>query len=56
MNKKTTNRLVAILNIVILVSIFILYISIGYLTSSIMSGENGGKFVYNSFIIVNKEK
>lgn len=51
MNKKKTNILVSILNIIAIVSIYVLYFSTNYLTSSIMSGETGGKSMYNSFII-----
>ncbi len=51
MNKKRTNCLVAILNIVAMVAIYVLYFSTDYLMSSIMTGEMGGKSVYNSFII-----
>ncbi len=51
MNKKRTNRLVAILNVVAIASIYIMYFSSSYLLTSIMSGDNGGKSVYDSFII-----
>lgn len=51
MNRKRTNRLVAILNIIAVASIYILAFSTSYLLSSMMSGENSGKSVYDSFII-----
>lgn len=51
MNKKETNRLVAILNIVVILSIFIVYLFTDYLIEFMMSGENGGKSIFNSFII-----
>lgn len=51
MNKKTTNRLVVILNIIAIISIYVLYFSTDYLMSSIMSSKTGGKSIYNSFII-----
>lgn len=51
MNSKKKNRLVMILNIIAIVSIYILAFSTEYLLSSIMSGDNGGKSVFNSFII-----
>lgn len=51
MNRKRTNYLVAILNIIALVSTYVLYFSNEYLTSSIVSGVNGGKTVYNNVII-----
>ena len=51
MNKKRTNRLVAISNIIVVASIYILAFSTEYLLSSIMTGDNGGKSIFNSFII-----
>lgn len=51
MNSKRTNRLVAILNVITVASIYILAFSTNYLLSSMMSGDNGGKSVYNSFLI-----
>lgn len=51
MNIKRTNRFVAILNVISVASIYILYFSTNYLLSSIMLGDNGGKSVYNSFIL-----
>lgn len=51
MNSKRTNRLVTILNIIAVTSIYILAFSTEYLLSSIMTGDNGGKSVFNSFII-----
>ena len=51
MNRKRTNRLVAILNVVAIASIFILYFSTNYLLSSMMPGDNGGTSLYGSFII-----
>lgn len=51
MNKKTTNSLVAVLNIISIVAYFIFFYSTSYLMSSIMTGETGGKSVYNSIII-----
>lgn len=51
MNSKKTNRLVAVLNIISIVGIYIFAFSAKYLMSSIMSGENGGRSIYNSFII-----
>lgn len=51
MNKKRTNRLVAVLNIISIVAFYIFVFSISYLTSGIMSGETGGISIYNSRII-----
>ena len=52
MNRKRTNRLVAILNIISIVAFYIFAFSASYLMSSIMTGgENGGRSAYNSFII-----
>ena len=51
MNKKRTNRIVAIFNIISIVTFYIFAFSESYLMSSIMSGETGGKSIYNSFII-----
>lgn len=51
MNRKRTNYLVAILNIIAVVSTYVLYFSNEYLTSSIVSGADGGKSVYNNVII-----
>ena len=51
MNSKKTNRLVAILNVVSIVAFYIFAFSAKYLMSSMMTGENGGKSLYNSFII-----
>lgn len=51
MNRKITNRLVAILNIIAIISIYVLYFSTNYLASSIMGGETGSRSIYNSFII-----
>lgn len=51
MNKKSTNRLIAILNVIVTVTIYILAFSTNYLLTSMMSGDNGGKSVYDSFII-----
>ncbi|MCI8637046.1 MAG: hypothetical protein HFJ36_04275, partial [Clostridia bacterium] len=51
MNKKRTNRLVAISNIIAVASIYILAFSTKYLLSSIMTGNNEGKSIFNSFII-----
>lgn len=51
MNHKKTNYLVSILNIIAIVSIYVLYFSTNYLMTSIMSGETSGKSMYNSFII-----
>lgn len=51
MNRKRTNHLVTILNVIAIASIYILYFSTNYLLSSMMSGDAGGKSVYNSFII-----
>ena len=51
MNKKRTNRLVAIFNIVAIIAFYVFVFSASYLTSSMMSGDNGGKCVYDSFII-----
>ena len=51
MNKKRTNRIVAIFNIISIVTFYIFAFSASYLMSSIMSGETGGKSIYNSFII-----
>ncbi len=51
MNRKTTNRIVAIFNIISIASFYLFSSSASYLMSSVMSGENGGKLIYNSFII-----
>ena len=52
MNKKRTNHLVLILNIISIVAFYIFAFSASYLMSSIMTGgENGGRSAYNSFII-----
>ena len=51
MNKKRTNRIVAIFNIIFIVTFYIFTFSANYLMSSVMSGEAGGKSIYNSFII-----
>lgn len=52
MNQKKTNILVSILNVIAIVSIYVLYFSTNYLSSSgIMSGETGVKSMCNSFII-----
>lgn len=51
MNKKRTNRFVAILNIISIVAFYIFTLSKSYLMSSIMAGETGGSSIYNSFII-----
>ena len=51
MNKKITNRIVAIFNIISILTFAIFIFSSDYLMSSIATGENGGKSVYNSFII-----
>lgn len=51
MNSKKTNRLVAVLNIISIVAFYIFAFSSEYLMSSIMTGENAGRSVYNSFII-----
>lgn len=51
MNKKKTNYLVVILNIIATVSIYILYFSTDYLMSSIMTGKTGVKTYYNNFVI-----
>lgn len=51
MNRKRTNRLVTILNMIAVASIYILALSTEYLLSSIMSGDNEGKSIFNSFII-----
>ncbi len=51
MNKKRTNRIVAIFNIISVATFYIFAFSASYLMSSIMPGETGGKSIYNSFII-----
>lgn len=51
MNRKRTNRIVAILNIISIVAFYIFTFSASYIMSSIMTGETGGKSIYNSFII-----
>lgn len=51
MNKKRTNRFVAVLNIISIVAFYIFTLSKSYLMSSIMAGETGGSSIYNSFII-----
>lgn len=51
MNRKGTNCLVAILNIITIVSMYLLAFSTKYLMSSVMTDENGGKSIYGSFIV-----
>ena len=51
MNKKRTNRMVAIFNIISIAAFYIFAFSAKYLMSSIMSGETGGRSIYNSFMI-----
>ena len=51
MNKKKTNRIVAIFNIIFIIAFYVLFFSSDYLETGIMSGENGHKSIYNSFII-----
>ena len=51
MNKKRTNRIVAIFNIISIATFYIFTFSASYLMASIMSGNTGGKSIYNSFII-----
>jgi len=51
MNSKKINRLVVGLNMISIVAFYIFAFSAEYLMSSIMSGKNGGRSVYNSFII-----
>lgn len=53
MNSKKTNRLVAILNVIAIVSIYVLYFSTEYLLSSMMVNgyEQTAKSIYNSFFI-----
>lgn len=51
MNKKRTNRMVAIFNIISIAAFYIFAFSAKYLMSSIMTGETGGKSIYNSLII-----
>ena len=51
MNSKKTNRLVIILNILAIISVYVLMISNDYLLKGIMTGGNKGKSVFNSFII-----
>lgn len=50
MNKKKTNFLVAILNLIEIVSILVLHFGTNYLLSGMMSSENGMTSIYNSFI------
>ena len=51
MNSKRTNFIVCILNIIVIISTYILAFSCDYLTDSMMSVNNMSKSVYNSFII-----
>lgn len=51
MNKKKTNRIVAIFNIIFIIAFYVLFFSSDYLETGIMSGGNGHKSIYNSFII-----
>ena len=51
MNKKRTNRIVAIFNIIFIVAFYILYYSINYIISSVRPEENAVWSMYNSFII-----
>ena len=48
MNKKQTNRIVAIFNIIFIIAFYVLFFSSDYLETGIMSGE----MVINQFIIV----
>ena len=49
MNKKQTNFLVAILNLIEIVSIFVLHFGTNYLLSGMVPSENGIISIYNSF-------
>ena len=52
MNKKRTNYVVTILNIIIVLSFYILAFSKNYIMSSIITGDDiVGKSIYNNFII-----
>lgn len=51
MNKKRTNRFVAILNIISIIAFYIFAFSASYLMSSIMTGNNAGTSIYDSVII-----
>ena len=51
MNKKKTNYLIVILNIIIVISCYIAYFSADYLKSSILIGGEVTKSIYDSFII-----
>lgn len=51
MNKKRTNLVVTILNVIKVVSMYILFFSTDYLLTGIMSGENGGSSIFDSFIV-----
>lgn len=51
MNKKRTNRFVAILNIISIIAFYIFAFSASYLMSSIMTGNNAGTSIYDSIII-----
>ena len=51
MNKTKTNYLIVILNIIALVSIYLLYFTTGYLTDTMMTGPEGPKNIYNNSII-----
>ena len=51
MNSKKTNRLVVILNIILMVTIHILYYSSDYIFKNIMVGLDYNKSIFNSVII-----
>lgn len=51
MNRKATNRFVSILNIVLIISIYILYFSTSYLMEGSITGKSGIQSVYDNIII-----
>lgn len=51
MNRKRTNSLVAIFNILAVATFYIFVFSANYLMSSMMTGGGGGKSVYGNFVL-----
>lgn len=51
MNKRRTNRIVAVLNIISIVVYYLLFLFEKYIISSIMTGQGGNESIYDSFII-----
>ena len=51
MNSKKTNYLIAVMNVIAIVSFYLLYFSSNYLTDTMMISSNGAKNIYNNNII-----